>query len=152
MQQWCQESSLPSSTFSTQTFPTLRTLPAASVCRIHATYTIPEPNTPFHPAFFPHLRAYWQSVLVTCVSLNPVSKHRCNVSLGSMRRSWAHKGMCELGIAPCMEERPLAESVQQSTELLKGGELENSQTLTEEEGTPSPQGSTTQRDRIVTRL
>lgn len=30
-----------------------------------------------------------------------------------------------------MEERPLAESVQQRTELLQGGELENSQTLTE---------------------
>lgn len=54
------------------------------------------------PAFCPHLRAYWHGVPVTRVSLNPVSKHGCNVSPGGRRRSWAHKGVCELGIAPCV--------------------------------------------------
>lgn len=152
MQQWSQEfsSTVTRRTFSAQTLLTLTTLPPASVCRMHAACTIPRPNAPSIPAFFPHLRAYWQSVPVTRVSLNPVSKHRCNVSPGSRRRSWAHKGMCMLGIAPCAEERPLAESEQQSTELLQGRELENSQTLTEGEDTPSPQGATAQLDRNVT--
>lgn len=61
-------------------------------------------NTPAPPAFCPHLRAYWRRVPVTRVSLNPVSKHGRNVSPGSRRRSWAHKGVCELGIAPCVWE------------------------------------------------
>lgn len=61
-------------------------------------------NTPAPPAFCPHLRAYWRGVPVTRVSLNPVSKHGRNVSPGGRRRSWAHKGVCELGIAPCVWE------------------------------------------------
>lgn len=101
------------------------------------------------PAFFPHLRAYWQSVPVTRVSLNPVSKHRCNVNPGSRRRSWAHKGMCELGIAPCMWERPLTESVQQSR-VTAGWGAGKQPDPDRGEDTPSPQGSTTRRDRYVT--
>lgn len=119
---------MSTNSFRAQTILASTTPPPAFVCRKHAAYT-KHALPPSVPALFPHLRAYWQSVPVTRVSLNPVSKHRCNVSQGSRRRSRAHKGMCELGIAPCVEQRPLAERVQRSTELLPGGELENSQTL-----------------------
>ncbi len=140
---------MTTSTFSAQTLPTWTTLPPASVCWIRAAYTLPRLNTPPLPAFFPHLKAYWQSVPVTRVSLNPVSKHRCNVNPGSRRRSWAHKGMCELGIAPCMWERPLTESVQQSR-VTAGWGAGKQPDPDRGEDTPSPQGSTTQRDRQVT--
>lgn len=115
---------------------------------MNASHTISVPNVlPFQHYF--HTWEAIHSVLVPHISLNPVSKHRCNISTRSRRRSWAHKGMCVLGITLCMYEST-AVSVQQTTELLQRVAGKQPETDRLGEGILSPQGSTARWDRNVT--